>query len=114
MSELKCWCRRTVHNGLDCGVPIPHTPPEEVRITVDELAELRADRDRLNWLESRRLGLNKHYGTNYGWRFVASCNVNRLFVCDTNTIDLHDSEAAASGGTDIRAAIDRATQEASR
>lgn len=74
-----------------------------------ELAEARKDGERLDWLERRRLALNSHYGTSYGWKFVASCNVNRIFVKDVNTLDLHDSEAKRG---DIRAAIDAAMKEA--
>lgn len=66
------------------------------------------DTMRLDWLERRRLALNTHYGTRYGWKFVANHNVTRLFVHDVVTIDLHDSEAKAGN---IREAIDAAMKE---
>lgn len=67
-----------------------------------------ADKERLDWVEQRRLRLNQHYGTDYGWKFVSSHNVNRLFVKDVNTIDLNDSEARHGN---IREAIDAARKE---
>jgi hypothetical protein len=70
-----------------------------------EIARLREDSERLEWLESRRVTLNKYHGTEYGWKFVSSHNVNRLFVKDVNTIDLNDAEPRSG---DIRAAIDDA------
>jgi hypothetical protein len=53
--------------------------------------------------------LNAHYGTEYGWKFVANHNVTRLFVRYVNTIDLNDAEAS---GKDIRSAINTAMEEA--
>lgn len=61
------------------------------------------DTARLNWLESRRLAYNMHYGTAYGWKFVTSPMVNRLFVKSISDIDLNDAQ---SSGKDIRSAID--------
>lgn len=65
------------------------------------------DTTRLNWLESRRLAYNMHYGTEYGWKFVTSPMVNRLFVKSISDIDLNDAQ---SSGKDIRAAIDAARE----
>lgn len=70
-----------------------------------ELAEARRDGERLDWMEARRLALNAHYGTDYGWEFVASHNVTRLFVRDVNTIDINDAKAKSGS---IRTAIDAA------
>lgn len=67
-----------------------------------------SDTEMLDWLERRRLALNSHYGTNYGWEFVSSHNVNRLFVEGTCTIDLND---AAVGGRNIREAITSAAKK---
>lgn len=65
------------------------------------------DTTRLNWLESRRLAYNMHYGTEYGWKFVTSPMVNRIFVKSIGDIDLNDAQ---SSGKDIRAAIDAARE----
>lgn len=65
----------------------------------------KTDRARLDWLEKRRVNLNAHYGTSYGWKFVGNHNVNRMYVRDVNTLDLNDAEAC---GGDIRTAIDAA------
>lgn len=72
-----------------------------------ELPEATKDSERLDWLERRRLALNRYHGTEYGWKFVSSHNVNRLFVKDVNTIDINDAEPNAGN---IRAAIDTAME----
>ena len=64
-----------------------------------------SDRERLDWLEGRRLQLNKHNGSDYGWEIVLSHLVTRLMVKGVNVIDVND--AAANKGN-IRAAIDEA------
>ncbi len=79
----------------------------DIEWLVFQLRSAREDSARLDWLERRRLSLNAHYGTKYGWKFTASHNVNRLFVADVNTIDLNDAEA---NGPDIREAIDSRRQ----
>lgn len=75
----------------------------------ERIRELEQDSKRLDWLEARRISLNRRYGTEYGWKFISSHNVNRLLVRDVNTIDLNDSEPR---GTDIRKAIDDALSDA--
>ena len=69
-----------------------------------------ADTQRLDWLEERRLALNKHYGMVYGWKLVQSNNVTRLMLPNFE-VDLHDSAVTRTpGGTDVRAAIDAAME----
>lgn len=75
-----------------------------------ENVRLRADKERLDWLDSLNAKLNTHYGTSYGWKFIISLNVVRLmskhdhwgngYVAD---LDLHDS---AAHGVSVREAID--------
>jgi hypothetical protein len=89
---------------------------EEVTvIRSDELAALRADRARLDWLEKRRIALNVHCGSSYGWEVVQSHLVNRLMlrtpeVCAMAGVDVNDTGA---GGKDIRQAIDDAMRASS-
>src|SRR5689334_9052257 len=94
-------------NASGDTAPAPQEPAQEpLSLNKDErirqlelqlaAAEERArqykeDTERLDWLEKRRCALNAHYGTHYGWKFVSSRNVNRLFVRDVNTIDLIDA-----------------------
>ena len=83
-------------------------------VTAGELASLRADRARLDWLEKQRVGLNAHYGTSYGWEVVRSHLVNRLMfrtpeITAMAGVDVND---AVAGGKDVRAAIDEAMRDA--
>lgn len=86
--------------GIGAIFATPH-----ISISKAEYDSLVKDQQRLDWLEARRVALNKHSGTDYGWTFVASHNVTRLFVRDVNTIDLNDAKAR---GGDIRTAVDTA------
>lgn len=80
-----------------------------------EIASLRADRARLDWLEKRRVALNAHCGSAYGWEVVQSHLVNRLMlrtpeVCAMAGVDVNDT---GTGGKDIRHAIDDAMRASS-
>lgn len=97
--ELAAVNRRMFNSILTARIPEENIEHAEAEVT---------DTMRLDWLERRRLALNTHYGTRYGWKFVANHNVTRLFVHDVVTIDLHDSEAKAGN---IREAIDHAMKE---
>ena len=84
--------------------------PTTVPIEESELAALRADRNRLNWLEKCRVALNAHCQSSYGWEVIRSHNVNRIMVRspfhgEIAAVDVND---AAVGGRDVRAAIDAA------
>ena len=79
-----------------------------VPVTLIETAELdalRADAERLDWLDTLNRVLNGRYGTSYGWRLVTNHNVNRLFLGHLE-VDLHDSEGGAQKLPSCRAAID--------
>lgn len=82
---------------------VPCTAPSAEALVEELTATPHPDTSRLDWLEARRVALNRHYGTRYGWKFVTSPNVNRLFVQSVNLLDLNDAQAK---GTDIREAID--------
>lgn len=79
-----------------------------------ELAELRKDKARLDWLEVRRVALNRHCGSSYGWKLVQSHLVNRLMLetpeCGAIAgVDINDAEGTKD---DVRAAIDAARKDA--
>ena len=79
-----------------------------VPVTLIETAELdalRADAERLDWLDAMNRVLNRHYGTSYGWKLVTNHHVNRLFLGHL-AVDLHDSEGGAQKLPSCRAAID--------
>lgn len=98
---------RVSHEAIDLITDVNHKYVVSATTLTAELAEARKDIERLDWLERRRLALNAYYGTKYGWKFVTSSNVTRLFVGDVNTIDLNDAEANAGN---IREAIDAARE----
>jgi hypothetical protein len=62
------------------------------------------DKARLDFLDQCNRNLNEYCGTVYRWRMVMSHNVNRLFLRDLKTVDLHDSEP--HGLSSCRDAID--------
>lgn len=70
-----------------------------------DLAELRKDKDRLDWLDACNARLNARYGTNYGWSVILSHNVTRLMLGHM-VVDLHDSEGGVAKLPSCRAAID--------
>jgi hypothetical protein len=63
-----------------------------------ENAALRADKERLDWLDRVNENTNERNGTNYGWRY--DINHNRAALTDCNLPALS-----------IRAAIDAARKE---
>lgn len=76
-----------------------------------EVERLRADAERLDFLDSLNRALNTQYGTTYQWKLVLSPNVVRLMAGRHDKgyigdIDLHDSDA--HGSASCRAAIDQA------
>ncbi len=74
-----------------------------------EVARLREDKARLDFLDRCNQSLNERYGTNYRWSLILNHNVTRLMLNDTRTVDLHDSEP--NGLPSCRDAIDRAMQD---
>lgn len=68
-----------------------------------EVADLSADKARLDYLDRCNAALNAAYGTTYRWKMIQSHNVNRLMIGDF-AVDLHDSEA--NGLPSCRDAID--------
>lgn len=71
----------------------------------------RADSERLDYLDRLNAGLNRHYGTDYGWQLILSPNIVRLMSGPGGrghcaAIDLNDSKAR--GGKSCRAVIDDA------
>lgn len=72
---------------------------------MEEVIELRKDKQRLNYLDKLSHLLNERYGTNYGWEFIVNENVTRLFFKSLRHIDLNN--AKAYGFKTVREAIDR-------
>jgi hypothetical protein len=79
------------------------------------LAEARRDSERLDWLDRANAALNRHYGTNYGWRLILNHNVVRLMrdgrpsvSGSVSDIDLHDMEGGHRKSVSCRTAIDAA------
>lgn len=83
-----------------------------VRISRKEYEALKADKQRLDYLDECNRRLNAKSGTLYGWKLAQSPNVTRLMLDFPNGVDLHDSEAVGchpTGMLSIRKAIDSAT-----
>ncbi|VWB08530.1 hypothetical protein [Burkholderia lata] len=80
---------------------------------LSELEAREADRRRLDFLDRMNIALNKHYGTQYGWKLILSPNIVRLmsgrhhggFVGD---VDLNDANSGLSSFDSCRKAIDEA------
>lgn len=70
-----------------------------------ELAALREDKSRLDWLDACNARLNARYGTDYGWSLVLNHNVTRLMLGHM-VVDLHDSEGGNAKLRSCRLAID--------
>lgn len=74
----------------------------------DIIESLKKDKERLDYLDRCNATLNKHYGTEYGWRLIQSHLVNRLMFKDLDShnggVDLNDSES--HGFKSCRDAID--------
>lgn len=74
-----------------------------------EVERLRADRDRLDFLDHCNAALNAKYGIHYRWRLTLNHNVSRLML--GGMVDLHDSEGGNAGLPSCRAAIDERRHE---
>ncbi len=74
-----------------------------------KVAELEADKARLDYLDRCNAALNARYGTTYRWKLIQSHNVNRLMIGDF-AVDLHDSQP--HGLPSCRDAIDERIREA--
>ncbi|MCB4861543.1 hypothetical protein K7W03_18295 [Sphingobium sp. PNB] len=72
----------------------------------EEIKRLRADRDRLDFLDRCNERLNAHCGTTYRWSLIMNHNVNRLMLGHMD-VDLHDSAPPSQGLPSCRDAIDR-------
>ena len=78
----------------------------------DEVAELRADKARLDFLDACNRALNQRYGTNYGWELILSHNVTRLMLGEFHAgeprgLDLNDACGGNAKLPSCRAAIDK-------
>ncbi len=79
---------------------------------VEGLAELMADKARLDYLDRCNAALNAHYGTTYSWKLIQSHNVNRLMLGDSYDVDLNDSQP--NGLPSCRDAIDERMRNSGR
>lgn len=81
------------------------------------LTSLAADGQRLDFLDRCNAALNRHYGTNYGWKLIRSPNVVRLMSQASTAsgylsdIDLHDSDGSVNKHKSCRDAIDQALSQ---
>lgn len=115
--------RARVYNGFDAAtLSAGHTDQamELARQLERELAEARrkaleAERDtaRLDALDRANAALNRHYGTNYGWRLILSPNIVRLMRDGRSSqsgyltdIDLNDTEGGHAKLKSCRQALD--------
>ena len=74
-----------------------------------KVAQLEADKARLDYLDRCNAALNAEYGTTYRWKLIQSPNVNRLMIGDF-AVDLHDNNW--DGTPSCRDAIDEQMREA--
>ncbi len=77
-----------------------------------QIAELRKDRERLDFLDQCNKRLNARYGTDYGWQLILNHNVNRLMLGNQMNVDLHDSHGGKGKLPSCRAAIDKEMERA--
>lgn len=90
----------------------PQDWQEEVEKLRAKVAELAADKARLDYLDRCNAALNAHYGTAYSWRLFQSHNVNRLMLGNCYDVDLNDSQP--QGLPSCRDAIDERMRDAGR
>jgi len=83
--------------------------PSVVLSLIAEVERLRADKERLDYLDEANARLNAKYGTSYKWRVIMNHNVNRLML-GPGKVDLNDMEA--NGLPSCRDAIDEARARA--
>lgn len=70
--------------------------------------EYKKDKERLDFLDRCNRALNKHYGTNYGWKLILNHNVTRLMSeRGIDAIDLNDAEGGNVKSESCREAIDK-------
>lgn len=74
------------------------------------VAELTADKERMDYLDRCNAALNAAHGTYYGWKLILNHNVNRLML-DHFCVDLNDSQP--HGLPSCRDAIDERMRAAS-
>lgn len=103
-------CEYKDHEDGCCSHPKNGTPECHVAACPRLNRKLRADTERLDWLDDCRKRLNAHCGSSYGWEVIRSHLVNRLMVrtpeaCAMAGIDVNDT---GPRGKDIRTAIDEA------
>ena len=109
----ECEAQNTIEDGIEhkenciltknwSFITTHFVPRGEVEKKVEEESK---DTKRLNFLDSLRSSLNKHYGTSYDWEMITNHNINRLFLGDVNTIDLNDG--AVNQSKSVREAIDK-------
>lgn len=92
--------------------PDPSTQAKEVAISRAEYAALKADKERLDYLDQCNRRLNAASGTVYGWEMIQSPNVNRLMLDGfKHGVDINDAKAVGchpTGHLSVRNAIDHA------
>lgn len=76
-----------------------------------EVADLQADKARLDFLDACNAALNAHYGTSYGWELILSHNITRLLLGEfwagePRGLDLNDAAGGHAKLPSCRAAID--------
>ncbi|WP_288927252.1 hypothetical protein [uncultured Maritimibacter sp.] len=96
-------------DGFRLGVDPTPDDVNEANWLIDrmtaEIEHLRADRDRLDFLDECNARLNEKSGTKYGWKMVMNHNVNRLMTQKGHlAVDLNDADAV--GVPSCRKAID--------
>lgn len=91
-------------NSEEQWITRAETAERGLAAAVEERDALKADKERLDFLDRLNIGLNDRYGTSYRWKMVVNHNVNRLYLRDINTIDINDAQA--NGLQSCREAID--------
>ncbi len=81
------------------------------RALAESAATHKADKERLDYLDRMNEALNAHHGSRYGWQFVATGMVNRLFAGSVNRLDLNDQDGRNNQASSVRHAIDKARSE---
>lgn len=82
---------------------------EKAGVEKGKIEAKHRDKKRLDFLDQLNRGLNKYYGTKYGWEMITNHNVTRIFSGNVSRIDLND--AAVNGFDTCREAIDAKMKE---
>lgn len=77
----------------------------EARAAEAELAALKRDKERLDFLDRCNAALNERYGTSYGWELILNHNVTRLML-GRLAVDLNDAVGGNAALPSCREAID--------